>query len=212
MADVSKNMKKIRNELGMTQQEVADRLNVTRQAVSSWENGKNHPDLVTLENMARVYDVELEELIYGKKKLAQQRDRKTLIIRAVVFCIIFIILLVLVRYLRPIIRYRTERYYEQYPIMIFSTVLQPAMYAFAAIAGMSVFSVIYDIRLRRRKLRWIFGIIAVIIVWILEMGCWGWLSDNAWNNITYFIMKTTIETPGVYMIPGILFFFAGAKE
>lgn len=212
MADVSKNMKKIRNELGMTQQEVADRLNVTRQAVSSWENGKNHPDLATLENIARVYDVELEELIYGKKKQAQQRDRKTLIIRAVIFCIIFIILLVLVRYLRPIIRYRTERYYEQYPIMIFSTVLQPAMYAFAAIAGMSVFSVIYDIRLRSRKLRWIFGIIAVIIVWILEMGCWGWLSDNAWNNITYFIMKTTIEAPEVYMIPGILFFFAGAKE
>lgn len=39
MAEVSKNIKKIRNELGMTQQELADRLNVTRQAVSSWETG-----------------------------------------------------------------------------------------------------------------------------------------------------------------------------
>lgn len=39
MAEISKNIKKFRKESEMTQQELAEKLNVTRQAVSNWENG-----------------------------------------------------------------------------------------------------------------------------------------------------------------------------
>ena len=42
MSVIGKNMKKIRLEKGMTQEELAERLHVTRQAVSNWEQGVSH--------------------------------------------------------------------------------------------------------------------------------------------------------------------------
>lgn len=42
MSDIPKNLKKFRKESQMTQQELAEHLNVTRQAVSNWETGVSH--------------------------------------------------------------------------------------------------------------------------------------------------------------------------
>ena len=42
MSVIGKNMKKIRSEKGMTQEELAEQLHVTRQAVSNWEQGGSH--------------------------------------------------------------------------------------------------------------------------------------------------------------------------
>lgn len=62
MANIAKNMKGLRTAKGITQEELAERLHVTRQAISSWENGKNQPDIQTLENLAKVFDVTVEEV------------------------------------------------------------------------------------------------------------------------------------------------------
>ena len=43
MTSVGENIKKTRNKLGITQEELAEKINVTRQAVSNWENGKTEP-------------------------------------------------------------------------------------------------------------------------------------------------------------------------
>ena len=53
----------LRKERGMTQKELAARLNVTDKAVSRWETGKGFPDIKLLENLARALDVTLVELI-----------------------------------------------------------------------------------------------------------------------------------------------------
>ena len=65
---VGKNIKRFREKASMTQQELGGKLCVTRQAVSSWENGKTEPDLETLGKIAEVLAVSVEELIYGEKK------------------------------------------------------------------------------------------------------------------------------------------------
>lgn len=52
----------------MTQDQLAEQLNVTRQAVSSWENGRTEPDIETLQKISEVLNVTVEELIYGEKK------------------------------------------------------------------------------------------------------------------------------------------------
>lgn len=62
MANIAKNIKALRTAKGITQEELAERLHVTRQAISSWENGKNQPDIQTLENLAKVFDVTVEEV------------------------------------------------------------------------------------------------------------------------------------------------------
>lgn len=59
-------VKQIREEHGMTQQTLAEKLYVTRQAVSRWECGARHPDLLTAKKIARILDVSLDELLSGE--------------------------------------------------------------------------------------------------------------------------------------------------
>ncbi len=76
---VGKNIKKFRRNKGMTQEQLAENLNVTRQAVSNWENEKTEPDVETLQRISEVLDVTVEELIYGTKQ-----ERTTIINKSTV--------------------------------------------------------------------------------------------------------------------------------
>jgi len=68
MKDISKRIKELRMERNMTQDDLAERLHVTRQTVSSWETKKTRPDVEMLEAVAQVFEIELTELLYGKQK------------------------------------------------------------------------------------------------------------------------------------------------
>lgn len=65
---IGKNIRRFRNEKNMTQDQLAEKLSVTRQAVSNWENGKTQPDVETLRKIAEVLKVTLEDLIHDKPK------------------------------------------------------------------------------------------------------------------------------------------------
>lgn len=65
---VGKNIASFRSQRKITQSELADRLCVTRQAVSNWENGKTEPDIETLHKIAEILEISIEELIYGSKR------------------------------------------------------------------------------------------------------------------------------------------------
>ena len=60
----------LRKERGLTQKELADRLNVTDKAVSKWETGKGFPDLKLLEPLAWELGVSLVELMQGRRQEA----------------------------------------------------------------------------------------------------------------------------------------------
>ncbi len=63
MAEFGENLKRIREEKGMTQQTLADYLYVTRQAVSRWEGGSRYPDLMTAKKMAQFLETSVDELL-----------------------------------------------------------------------------------------------------------------------------------------------------
>ena len=65
MNQIGKEIKKLRTERELTQDQLAEKLNVTRQAVSNWETGKTQPDLETLTALADIFEVSVEELIYA---------------------------------------------------------------------------------------------------------------------------------------------------
>lgn len=71
MSEIGKNIKRFRQDANMTQDELAERLNVTRQAISSWECDKTQPDIDTLKKIADILQVSVESLIYGKKSSTQ---------------------------------------------------------------------------------------------------------------------------------------------
>ena len=68
MSKIAKNIKRLRIDRGLTQEALAEKINITRQAVSSWENDRTQPDLEMLGRLAEVLEVSFEELIYGKKR------------------------------------------------------------------------------------------------------------------------------------------------
>ncbi len=62
---LAQNIKTIRKNKGYSQEELAERIHVTRQTVSKWENGQSVPDADLLKSMAEVLDVSVSELIDG---------------------------------------------------------------------------------------------------------------------------------------------------
>lgn len=65
-----------RNELGMTQQTVADQLHITRQTISNWENDKSTPDLQTIINLSDIYQISLDDLLKNETNLAKKITAK----------------------------------------------------------------------------------------------------------------------------------------
>ena len=68
MSKVANSIKMLRKEKQLSQEQLAEQLHVTRQAVSNWENGKTQPDIDTLIQLASVFNVSVERIIYGKAK------------------------------------------------------------------------------------------------------------------------------------------------
>ena len=57
----------LRKEKGLTQQELADKLNITNKAVSKWETGDAFPETAQLKPLARILGVSVDELLEGKR-------------------------------------------------------------------------------------------------------------------------------------------------
>ena len=67
MIEFGEQLRRAREEKGMTQQSLAEELYVTRQAVSRWECGDRYPDLLTTKKISQILDVSLDELLSGKE-------------------------------------------------------------------------------------------------------------------------------------------------
>lgn len=73
---VGKNIKYYRKKNQLTQDDVAKICNVTRQAVSNWENGKTEPDIQTLSLIATSLEITEEDLIYGPDEKEKKIETK----------------------------------------------------------------------------------------------------------------------------------------
>jgi transcriptional regulator with XRE-family HTH domain len=91
-------LKQCREESGLTQEGVAERLNITRQAVSKWERGINEPDIETIVRLSDIYGVTIDQLLREdlsivRKLAAKERTYKKLIIAVAVLSGIVLLML-----------------------------------------------------------------------------------------------------------------------
>lgn len=87
---IGKFIKKVRQESHQTQKEFADKYNVSFQAVSKWENGKNIPDISLLKQICKDNNMSIDELLdneVGKNK----KKKRMMIIRMIIVLLIIII-------------------------------------------------------------------------------------------------------------------------
>ena len=64
----------LRKENGFTQEELAEKLNVSRRTVSRWETGTNMPDLDILMELSDLYEVDLREILSGERKSERMNE------------------------------------------------------------------------------------------------------------------------------------------
>lgn len=67
-------LKKLRSEKGLTQEQLAEILNVSNRTVSRWETGSNMPDISLLVEIADFYDISIPEIINGERKSEKMND------------------------------------------------------------------------------------------------------------------------------------------
>ncbi|NLM19890.1 MAG: helix-turn-helix domain-containing protein [Clostridiaceae bacterium] len=61
-------LRELRNAKGLSQEELAEIFHVSKRTVSRWETGRNLPDIVILLEIAEFYDLDLREILNGKRK------------------------------------------------------------------------------------------------------------------------------------------------
>ncbi|MBP2097279.1 transcriptional regulator with XRE-family HTH domain [Enterococcus rivorum] len=64
---ISKSLQFHRNLVGLTQQQVAQKLGITRQSISKWENNRGYPDIENLIRLSEVYQVSVDKLLKEKE-------------------------------------------------------------------------------------------------------------------------------------------------
>ena len=79
MKSIGETIANLRKQKGMTQNDLAEKMNVTDKAVSKWERDLSCPDINTISKLADVLDVSVEELLKAKKQDYSNNKIKDLI-------------------------------------------------------------------------------------------------------------------------------------
>ncbi len=74
--ELSRQIKKYRSELNLSQEELAEKVFVTRQTISNWENEKNYPDIHSLLLLSSLFGISLDQLIKGDVDIMKKEINK----------------------------------------------------------------------------------------------------------------------------------------
>ena len=106
--EIGKKLKNARIEAGLTQEKAAEKIDVSRQTISNWENEKSYPDIISVIALSDLYSVSLDELLKGDQKMAEYLEESTNILKsnkklagAILLNIILMILLIALNMLLP---------------------------------------------------------------------------------------------------------------
>lgn len=69
-------LKELRQQKGLTQEQLAEKFNISNRSVSRWENGRNMPDISLLVELAEFYHVGMDELLDGERKPREVEEHK----------------------------------------------------------------------------------------------------------------------------------------
>lgn len=99
--EIGKKLKDARMRSGFTQESVAEKVNVSRQTISNWENEKSYPDIISVIELSNLYSISLDELLKGDEKMMEHLEECTNVVKstrkligAILLNIITVILLI----------------------------------------------------------------------------------------------------------------------
>lgn len=99
--EIGKKLKEARLNRDLTQEVTAEKLNVSRQTISNWENEKSYPDIISVIELSNLYSISLDDLLKGDDAMMEHLQESTNVVksnqkllRAIILNIIVVILLV----------------------------------------------------------------------------------------------------------------------
>ena len=106
--ELGNQIKAHRAALSLSQEELAEKVYVTRQTVSNWKNGKSYPDIHSLLLLSALFDVSLDQLIKGDLETMKQEvnaaDVKAMNRDAIIFSILLAATIILPVPLSQVVR------------------------------------------------------------------------------------------------------------
>lgn len=156
MHDIARNLKRLRRQRRLTQEELADQLHVTRQAVSNWERNQNLPELEVLLSAAEILGVSVDELLYGPRPAERPggpENRRRKIITAAVLWAVWGVLLAVYLVWGPTVVDYMKRTYNGTAYQVLMFVLRPAVYLTLGMAVCALICIWRDLHPRRPAIR-----------------------------------------------------------
>lgn len=80
--EIGQKLKKVRTQSGYTQEAVAEKINVSRQTISNWENEKSYPDILSVIELSDLYSISLDDLLKGDRKMIAHLEESTNIVKS----------------------------------------------------------------------------------------------------------------------------------
>lgn len=92
--ELPKQLKSNRERLGMSQEDVAHAIFVSRQTISSWENGKTYPDVQSLLLLSQLFGVSIDELVKGDvDTMKEKASRDSVIMNRLAWASLLLVIL-----------------------------------------------------------------------------------------------------------------------
>ena len=136
--DFGNKIKILRKQNNMSQDELASILNVTRQAISSWERGITIPDINMIEKLSKTFSMGIDEIISGESKVIEkQYDRK-----GTILLYVSSILLVVLNILISAFVYKEIKINTIFPVVIIIFIETTIFFTFANAINNNDFSIL----------------------------------------------------------------------
>lgn len=238
MANVGKNIRKLREGQKMTQDALAEQLHVTRQTVSNYETGRSNPDIDMLIRIAEIFGTDVNMLIYGPPLPPdRKRDYRKLLAAGIAAVILG---LVSVRLYPTALELRWKRY-DSTLFIVLHAVLLPGLYLLLGWMLMQAAGIFVGAgKLKGRAVPWIhrilWGVLLLYVVIIVpklgefavesirmaqaraaresySMGDGRWL-PAAWDYISGRILFSSAlnKTPPLFALWGIFLWITGKRK
>lgn len=234
MSSVSKNIKKLRLQRKFTQEDMANKLFVTRQTVSNWENGKSQPDIDTLIRVAETLDTDITTLIYGLNDSVNQKKE---IKRLIVAGSILLILSFPLHFLNKTAHNMMFDYFNSAPMYLLRLLYLPIFWlvlGWTLMQGLGVLKIIKPTKSKYNKALHIAVLVIVLLYCILMLPYFiesikctvlsyqynqnPSLYPNGFSyvynvpsmliNIEKFLIDVLYKQPIIFIIPAIFFWFS----
>ena len=200
---IGSNIRKLRTGQGLTQDQLAEKLFVTRQTVSNWERGASQPDLAQLETIAAALGVEVMDLLYGPKP-KEGPSRKRLLAGGICLVVAFIMWAVGKLYLLPQIEEWVQRHYQMGQVYFYELVYEGLVVLLFVLGALLIAGTIWNISLKKtgRRICLVIGL-AVGLVWLTSWGSILAMVFTEWQAPFYefyvFLVRFQFEPWGAVM-------------